>query len=171
MKRFGIWFAVACLAVLLSLAGCSMGGGGEDVQPASVAQHDDLAKQFGNHVLKGDWTSAYAMTTSAYQATTTQAAMQKEYDDLAAEILKDDSTYKPNMVDVGHGDLPTDEKEAREDLHFKTVPPKSEWLAWLFSEIGEGDKDGIERGISAELFVVNDNGQPRFGHVEFEFMD
>ena len=156
---------------MISAAGCFMGGDDGPEQPASTAQHDDIAKQFGQHVMKGDWASAYAMTTPAYQATTTQAAMQKEYDDKYAVMVQQDPTYKPNWIDVDHGSLPTDEKEAREDFHFKTVPPKSEWLAWVFCEIGEGDAQAMEQGLTAELFVVNDNGQPKIAHVEFDFGD
>lgn len=157
------------------LAGCSSdlnGDPNEGSGDGSISTaYDSIAKDFGNDVMKGDWTSAYALTTSEFQATTSQAEMQKQYDDLVADIVKDDANYKPTMVEVDHGSLPSDEKEAKEIYNLKTMPPKDSWKAWLFSIIGEGDSDGIERGVEAQVLVVEVNGQNKLAHVEFAYPD
>ena len=44
-------------------------------------------------------------------------------------------------------------------------------LAWLFAEVGVGDKDAMDRSISADLFVVDENGQNKIQYVEFEYGD
>ncbi len=163
-----------CCMLMVSVLGCSFGGSGGSGSSGDSTDHtyDAIAKQFGQSVLKGDWASAYAMTTPEFQATTSQADLQKEYDDLIAEIKQSDPTFKPNYVEIDHGDLPIDEKEAKDTYGFKTMPPKSQWRAWLFSLIGEGnEKDGMDRGVEARLFVVDQNGQGKFAHVEFGFQD
>ena len=171
--KFGVFLSVTLLtAAAIGAIGCSsdlsMGAGDES---SDNSAYDSIAKQFGNDMKDGNWSDAYSLTTAAYKATTTQAQMQKQYDDMVAEIKKDDSTYAPNMVDVGHGELPDDEKDAEETYEFKNVPPKSTWKAWLFAEVGVGDKDAMERSISADLFVVDENGQNKIQYVEFEYGD
>ena len=166
---------MGCLAVLALCfgAGCSFEGAGGDAAMAETVDtsYDGLAKQFAQSVQRGDWAAAYAMTTPEFQATTTQAGLQKEYDDLIAEIRKDEPAFTPNMIEIDRGDLPSDEKEAKETYEFKSIPPKSEWKAWLSASMGTGDKDGFERGVEAWLFVVSHNGENKFAHVEFAYLD
>jgi len=137
----------------------------------TATAYDSMVKQFGESVMKGDWSAAYAMTTPEFQKTTSQADMQKQYEDVVNQIKQAEPDFKPNMVQVEHGELPSDEKDASETYHFKTIPPKSTWKGWMFSEIGVGDKDGMDHGLEAGVFVVELDGQPKLAHVEFELQD
>lgn len=163
----GCW--ILALAVIALLVGCGRAEVAEAGEDSGQA-YDPMVKQFGEAVLRGDWATAYGMTTPEFQATKSQSQLQQEYDALVAEIVKDDPSYKPNMVEAGHGELPSNEQEAvKYGIH--PVPPKSSWKAWAYAAIGEGDANGLDRGIDAWVLVTEQGGQAKFSHVEFQFGD
>jgi hypothetical protein len=148
---------------------CEPGGATTDGEPR--AEYEAVARQFGEHVLKGDWAAAFAMTTSQFRGAMPQARLKEAYEDLLRQIRQDDPTFEPNRVETSFGTLPVDEAEARQTYGIVLVPPKASWRAWLSSGIGFGGVQGIERGIDAWLLIVDDLGQLKIAHVGFEFMD
>ncbi|MEA2552259.1 MAG: hypothetical protein QOJ65_435 [Fimbriimonadaceae bacterium] len=160
-----VGIAATCASCMPQIAG------GDNGHEERITTYDPAVRKFGEAVMKGDWPTAYAMTTPAFQATTSQVQLQAEYDKLIADIVKDDPTFKPNTVQVEQGGLPSSEAEAKDTYDFKTMPPKSQWKAWMFAEIGEAVQGTMERGLEARVLVIEEQCQPKFAHVEFGYQD
>ena len=168
--RGSIRFLISSVCAAIVVYGCSGGSSPEagGTGDGSInTSHDAVAKEFGNDVLKGDWGAAYSLTAPEFQATTSQADLQKQFDDVEAEFVKDDPNFKPSTVQVDHGSLPSNEDEAQRLYHWKVVPPKDTWRAWSFVLIGVGSADEFASGPEAQVLIVDVNGQDRLGHVEF----
>jgi hypothetical protein len=164
---------LSALLVLCAVvpAGCNAGPGSADAASEPRAEYEAVGQQFGEHVLKGDWAAAYAMTTGAFQGAVSQARLKAAYDELLRQIRADDPMFRPNRVETDFGSLPEDEAEARTLYDIAVVPPKSTWKAWIATGIGFGDEQGIERGIDAWMLIVDVAGELKIAHVNFEFMD
>lgn len=159
------------LLLLCAVASAGCGGDAGEAEGSERAEYEAIARQFGEHVLKGDWAAAYAMTTSQFRGAVPQARLKADYDDLLRQIRQDDPGFQPNRVEADFGTLPTDEAEAKDTYDILMVPPKATWRAWMASGIGFGDEQTILRGIDAWLLIVDDLGQLKIAHVDFEFMD
>jgi hypothetical protein len=154
-----------------SLSGCNASGSDPSAAtPSTRAQLDPLAKQFGEYVIKGDWSSAYAMTTPGFQASTPIADMQKQYEDRLAELRRSEPTLTLDKVEADVGELPVDEAQAAR-YGVKSVPPQSTWKAWMFATLIGTDTQGRSIGLETRLFVVSDNGQDKFAHVYFDHIN
>jgi hypothetical protein len=159
-----LWAALA--------AGCGSGAASDAEERSDErAAHEALARQFGEHVLRGDWAAAYAMTTGQFRGAVPQSQMRADYENLLREIRSDDPAFQPNRVEADSGTLPSDEAEAKDTYGIRLVPPRASWRAWMSAGIGFGNDQGIERGIDAWLLIVDDLGQLKIAHVDFEFMD
>lgn len=164
-----IYVGVACL--LMSL-GCKSRGSAEGGESSTNAK--EVGQRFGDFVMKGDWNGAYALTSPDFQSKTTASALQSQYDQLIAEIRKDDPKFAPNFVDVYEGSLPETDAEAKEDYSLSTVPPKADWRGALAVAIGWADNEEprtIERGVDSNVFVVDTSSGLKIASVEFDFMD
>lgn len=142
--------------------------GGPDQKMASDSKA--LAKQFGDFVIAGDWASAYAMTTPAFQASTPVGDLQKQYSEILTQLRQGEPAFTPDKVDVSQGELPVDESQAAR-YGVKTVPPRSTWKAWMFATLVGNDSQGRAMGMEVRLFVVSDNGQDKFAHVYFDHIN
>ena len=137
----------------------------------SDAKHDPaveaVAKAFGEAAMHGDWAKAYSLTTLAFQASVSQSALQGQYDDLINQIKEGDPNFKPDTVEVDHGDLPSDEREMRETYNVTAAPAKRQWKAWVFSLIGKRDQGEMYAGVDAMLLIVDQGGQNKIAHAAF----
>lgn len=168
-----LWTPLFCCALVLCALACmrgdaedEVGGAGQNVTNDSKA----LAKQFGDFVIAGDWTSAYAMTTPAFQSTTPVGDLQKQYNEILAQLRQGEPSFTPDKTEVDQGEMPVDESQAAR-YGVKTVPPKSTWKAWMFATLLGNDAQGRAMGMEVRLFVVSDNGQDKFAHVYFDHIN
>jgi hypothetical protein len=154
----------------LVLAGCTGSGGVSSSNERP--EYETLARQFGRHVVTGNWGAAYALTTAEFQQAVSQEQLMASYDELMRQIREDEPTFLPNTVDPGYGVLPSNEEEAREIYDLVIVPPRDTWKAWLGVDIGSSsDGSTVDRGVDAWLLIVEQAGQLKIGHVNFEFID
>jgi ABC-type glycerol-3-phosphate transport system substrate-binding protein len=158
------------LVSALAFAGCT-GASDAATSGAERAEHEALAQRFGQHIVNGDWAAAYGMTTSQFQEAVSQAQLQAAHDDLVRQMREDEPGFSANTVQVDFGVLPANEEEARQTYDITVVPPRDTWKAWLAAGVGSGDGTTIERGVDAWLLIVEQSGQLKIGHVNFEFID
>lgn len=131
----------------------------------------EVASQFGDAVLAGNWDAAADLVAAPYRAKLSKVALKAQYDKLVSQIKFTDPEFKADGVEVGAGDLPTSVDDARGPYKIDPVPDRSKWLAWVRASIGDKQGDTVEQGVDAWILVIDDGGQPRIGHVNFEFLD
>jgi len=135
-----------------------------------VSDSKTFAKQFGDFVIAGDWKSAYAMTTSAFQAGTPVGDLQKQYDEILTQLRRREPAFTPDRVEVDSGELPVDESQAAR-YGVRAVPPRSTWKSWMFCFLLGDDSKGRAMGMEVRLFVVLDNGEDKLAHVYFDHIN
>jgi hypothetical protein len=157
------------LLYALAVAGCA--GSGDSASSDERPEYEELARQFGRHVLTGDWAAAHGLTTSEFQQAVSQEQLMAQYDELVQQMRADDPEFQANTIAPGFGVLPSNEEEAREIYDLVVVPARDTWKAWLGVDIGAGDGTTVDRGVNAWMLIVEQAGTLRIGHVNFEFID
>ena len=168
MRSFLVLLAIACCLVVVGCAATGEGGGRPN-EDAYKEQCKQVARKFGQAMAKGDWEGARALGTTGFQASNTAASMKSAFDQLQAEILKVEPTFKVTAVQVDNGSLPSSLEEAIKTYGIKNPPPMDTWRGWMFSIVGTGKDDDVERGIEARLFIVEEAGQFKVAHAEFDY--
>ncbi|MGH7467862.1 MAG: hypothetical protein ACRENP_07710 [Longimicrobiales bacterium] len=135
------------LLYILALAGCT--GSGDAASSGERPEYEALARQFGRHVVTGDWAAAYALTTSEFQQAVPREQLRASYDDLVRQMREDEPAFQANTVQPDYGVLPADETEARESYDLVVVPPRNTWKAWMGVQIGSGTGTTVDRGVNA----------------------
>lgn len=175
MRSWPVWCAILVLLVLV-LAPWGCGKATDSDAPASASGDDDkaaardLARKFGEAIVKGDWTAALALGSNSLRSRVSVEAMRKKYDDFIA--VRKGPPYNfaglvPDSVETGSGSLPGSPEEAREVYHIDSDAPQASWRAWVFCILRQKQP---ELGLEARLFVVEEGGALRIAYVEFGFI-
>ncbi len=160
--------ASGVLLSLVALAGCA---GSDRASSGDQREYEVIGRQFGQHIVGGDWAAAYGMTTGEFQQAVSLDQLQASYHDLVRQMREDEPDFEANTIQIDFGELPGNEQEARETFDIVVVPPQKSWKAWIATGIGSGDGTTIRRGVDAWLLLVEQAGQLKIGHVNFEFID
>lgn len=161
------------ICLLVAISGCKSAD--ITAQPTgdspAVLKSREIATQFGEAVLADNWKGAADLVAPAYRSKFTAKSLQSQYEKLVSQIKFTDPEFKPNGLEIGAGDLPTSVDDARGPYKIDPVPDRSAWLGWVRASIGVKKGDSVEQGVDAWILVIDDGGQPRIGHVNFEFLD
>lgn len=166
MKR-----AVLAALALLGGFGCQ-----PDVEEGGVAgsalraDSQSLAKRFGEAVLDGNWTAAYALTTADFRKQMSVDQMTAGYAELAATLREQDSQYLPDTVEVHVDSPPGSMSVARDGYGIPNPPPQGTWRSWSFVLIGQKapGADAVAPGVNAKLLIVDDAGTLKIAWVAWE---
>jgi hypothetical protein len=152
---------------LLGVGGCARPGSA----PSAVGgpqRYEDLAARFGEALVKGDYKSAYALTSSRLQ----QRVSLPQFE-AAAEKARADFGAPLKCAKIGFG---TSDGlggfQAAQTLGFPKEIPDADRLAWLHATLAvEMEGDEVLHCYNCWLLVENERGREKVGHFHFVSCD